>query len=424
MRRIFLLLFSCLPILLKAQNVISISIDGTINPVVATFIERSIEKAKTENAECLLIHLNTPGGLLESTRAIVSGILESPVPVTVFVAPAGAHAGSAGVFITMAAHIAVMAPGTNLGAAHPVNLQGEQDPVMNDKVTNDAAAFIRTIAQKRNRNEQWPEDAVRKSLSITSNEALQQKVIDLIAADDGDLLKQIDGKNIVTNTGSHTLHTASAHIEVLEMGMGEKLLNLIADPNIAYILLLLGLFGSLFELYNPGAIFPGIIGVIALILAFYSMHSLPVNYAGLALIIFAVVLFLLELKIASHGLLAIGGIVSLFLGSVILIRTGPGIEFVRISKTVIFSSVAVSAFFFLSIIGLGLRAQRHKPVTGLEGLIGETGESLEALRPSGSVRVHGERWAAEAVGGNIEQGEKIRVLRMQHLKLYVERSNS
>jgi len=316
-----LLLF--LPLLLSAQTVIFIKLDGTINPATAEFIHRSIEKASREKAECLVIQLNTPGGLLESTRRIVSDMLESPVPVVVFVAPGGAHAGSAGVFITLAAHIAAMAPGTNLGSAHPVDLQGrqDQDSVMSDKITNDAAAFIRTIAEKRHRNGQWAELAVRKSLSLTENEALAQNVIDLIAKGPEDLLRQLDGKT-TEGRGSVILHTRSARIESLEMGFTEKILDLISNPNITYILLLLGLYGLLFEFYNPGAILPGIVGVISLILAFYSMQTLPVNYAGLALIIFAVLLFLLDIKLASHGLLAIGGIVSLLLGSILLIRPG------------------------------------------------------------------------------------------------------
>jgi len=424
MKRISLIFTFFLPLLLSAQTVISIKIDGMINPVAAAFIHRSVEKAISEKAECLIVHLNTPGGLLKSTRIIVSDLLESPVPVIVFVSPAGAHAGSAGVFITLAAQVAAMSPGTNLGAAHPVNLQGEQDPIMNDKATNDAAAFIRTIAEKRKRNGQWADEAVRKSLSITESEALKQNVIDLIAKNTNDLLNQLDGKIVEVGSESRILHTKSARILYIEMGLGEKILNLISDPNIAYILFLLGLFGVMFELNNPGSIFPGIVGVIALILAFYSMHTLPINYAGVGLIIFAIILFLLEIKIASHGLLAIGGIVSLLLGSMMLIQTGSNLEFVRISRSVIITSVIITSFFFLLIIGLGLKAQRLKPVTGLEGLIGETGESLEALTPIGMVRVHGERWKAESIAGNIEQGEKVRVISVKNLKLYVEQISS
>ncbi|HEX9510585.1 MAG TPA: nodulation protein NfeD [Puia sp.] len=421
MKLISIPLLFLLPLLLSAQTVIFIKLDKTVNPATAGFIHRSIEKATREKAECLVIQLNTPGGLLESTRRIVSDMLESPVPVVVFVSPAGAHAGSAGVFITFAAHIAAMAPGTNLGAAHPVDLQGQVDTVMNDKITNDAAAFIRTIAEKRHRNGQWAELAVRKSVSLTENEALAQNVIDLIAKDPEDLLRQIDGKNTGSGNGSGVLHTRSARIESLEMGFTEKILDLISNPNITYILLMLGLYGLLFELYNPGSILPGIVGVISLILAFYSMQTLPVNYAGLALIIFAIILFLLDIKLASHGLLAIGGIVSLLLGSIMLIRPGSGSDFGGISRVVIVVSTVITALFFLTIIGLGLKAQRGKPVTGPEGLIGEIGETLEALIPIGSIRVHGEHWKAESVAGNIEPGEKVRVIRMQDWKLYVER---
>lgn len=403
-----------------AQKVISITINSSINPVTAEFINDAIEKANTEKAACLIIHLNTPGGLLVSTRVIVSSILGSPVPVVVYVSPGGAHAGSAGVFITMAAHIAAMAPGTNIGAAHPVTLQGMPDTVMNEKATNDAAAFIRTIAEWRNRNMQWPEEAVRQSVSITENEALQKKVIDLIAANDEDLLNQLDGKTIQLNTATVTLHTKGAAIEVYEMGTLDKILNLLSDPNIAYILMMIGMFGIMFELYNPGAILPGIVGVISLVLAFYTMHTLPINYAGLALIVFAIVLFVLELKIVSHGLLAIGGIISLLLGSMMLIRAGSSLEFVKLSRSVIITSTVVTTLFFLFVIGLGLKAQRRKPVTGMEAMTGLTGESLGLLNPSGTVRVNGESWNAESVSGNIDKGKKVRVTGMKNLKLFVE----
>src|SRR4051812_5706205 len=378
-RLIYLLIIFFLSLTATAQKVVSIKIDATINPVAADFIHRSILKAHDDKAECLLIHLNTPGGLLQSTRIIVSDILQSPVPVVVYVAPSGAHSGSAGVFITLAANIAAMAPGTNIGAAHPVEMQGSMDTIMNAKVTNDAAAFIRTIAEKRSRNLEWAEDAVRHSLSITETEALEKKVIDTIARNDEDLMKEINGKKIELNSGTTTLHTENASIETYEMGTVQKLLNIFSDPNISYILLMLGMYGLLFELYSPGAIFPGIIGVISLILAFYSMQTLPVNYAGLALIIFGVILFVLEIKIVSHGLLTIGGIVSLLLGSLMLIRSDSTFDFIGISMSVIIASVAVTAFFFLFVIGLGIKAQRSKPATGIEGMIGEIGSSLDEI---------------------------------------------
>ncbi|HEX3081439.1 MAG TPA: nodulation protein NfeD, partial [Puia sp.] len=300
LKRLCLYIVISMPLLLTAQTVISIKIDGAINPVAATFIHRSIEKASNDNAVCLLIHLNTPGGLLKSTRLIVGDILESPVPVIVYVSPAGAHAGSAGVFVTLAADIAAMAPGTNIGAAHPVTLQGTPDSIMNNKSTNDAAAFIRTIAEYRNRNLEWAEDAVRQSVAITETEALRKNIIDLIASNDRELLSQIDGRTIKRDSSRFVLHTRGATIQLLEMGFTEKLLNIISDPDIAYILLMLGLLGLLFELFNPGIIFPGIIGFISLVLAFYALNTLPVNYAGLALIVFGVVLLLLEIKVVSH----------------------------------------------------------------------------------------------------------------------------
>jgi membrane-bound serine protease (ClpP class) len=403
-----------------AQKVISIKIDGTINPVSEDFIQNSIEKAKNENAECLLIHLNTPGGLLKSTREIISHMLESPVPVVVYVSPGGAHAGSAGVFITLAAHIAAMAPGTNIGAAHPVSMQAQMDSTMNEKATNDAAAFIRSIAEKRNRNMTWAERAVRRSYSYSETEALQDSVIDLIAKDEKELLAAINGKTVSLNSGEKTLHTREAQVEIVKMSVWEKLLDIISDPNIAYILLLLGMYGIFFELYNPGAILPGIVGVIALILAFYSMHSLPVNYAGVALIVFALILFILEIKIVSHGLLAIGGVISLLLGSMMLIKSGSSLEMARISRAVIISATAVTALFFLTIVGLGLRAQSRKVVTGLEGLIGDTAIVLDSLSPSGTVRLQGEIWKAESLGRAIYAGEKVRVKEMKNFTLYVE----
>ena len=405
---------------LLAQKIISIKIDGTINPVTADFIHNAIEKAKKENAECLIIHLNTPGGLLQSTREIVSDMLESSVPVVVYVSPGGSHAGSAGVFITIAANIAAMAPGTNIGAAHPVTLQAQMDTTMNEKVTNDAAAFIRSIAEKRNRNMVWAERAVRRSYSYTETEALEDTAIDLIAKNDQELLMKIDGKTIELTSGTKTLHTSSVIIEEYKMNIWEKILDIISDPSIAYILLLMGMYGIFFELYNPGAILPGIVGVIALILAFYAMHTLPINYAGLALIIFSILLFLLEIKIVSHGLLAIGGIISLLLGSMMLIKSTSSLEVVRISKAVIFSATIVTALFFLFVVGLGIKAQRRKVVTGKEGLIGETAEVIEILAPLGIVKVQGELWSAESLAGTINNGEKVIIKEMKDLKLYVE----
>ena len=408
------------PAILFAQTVLSIKINGGINPVSAEYIHKAIEKAETEKAECLLIHLNTPGGLLASTREIVSDMLKSSIPIIIYVSPAGAHAGSAGVFITLAANIAVMAPGTNIGAAHPVSLQSTPDTIMNAKGTNDAAAFIRTIAEKRKRNVEWAEDAVRHSVSITEEEALEKNVIDYIANNDQEILAQIDGKKVEVSGGTKILQTKNAHIQSSEMGFFQKILDRLSDPNIAYMLMMLGFYGIMFELFNPGSIFPGIAGVIFLIFAFYSMSSMPVNYAGLSLIIFGIILFLLEIKIISHGILTIGGIVSVLLGSMFLIRTSPAENFVSLSWSIIIGCTTVTALFFLFIAGMGLKAQRLKPVTGVQTLIGKTGEVNTILDPLGTVKVNGEIWNAESLSGKINTGEKIIIKGIKSLTLYVE----
>jgi len=299
-------------------------------------------------------------------------------------------------------------------------MQGQMDTIMNEKVTNDAAAFIRSIAEKRHRNIEWAERAVRRSYSYSETEALNDSVVDLIAKSDADLLERIDGRKVELNAGTKLLSLKQATVELYKMSVWEKLLDTLSDPTIAYILLMIGMYGILFELFSPGAILPGIAGVIALILAFYSMQMLPVNYAGLALIVFAVILFILEIKIVSHGLLAIGGTVSLFFGSIMLIRPDSSMEFAAISRVVIYSVTLLSALFFLFIVGAGLKAQRRKVITGSEGMTGATGEVIEMLNPAGTVKVHGEIWNAESVGGTINKGEKIIVKERKNLKLFVE----
>jgi membrane-bound serine protease (ClpP class) len=398
-----------------------IHIDGTINPAASDFIHSAIQRTVEDHAQCLIIDLNTPGGLLKSTRVIVTDLLTAQVPVIVYVSPSGSQAASAGVFVTLAAHIAAMAPGTNIGAAHPVTMgEGQtQDSVMMGKVTNDAAAFIRTIAEKRSRNVQWAEEAVRKSVSLTETEALKQKVVDIVAKNVDDLLVQINGKQVETPSGKKTLDVKDAEIRTIPMGWRHKILDILSDPNIAYILLMLGFYGLLFELYNPGAILPGIVGVISIVLAFYSLHTLPVNYAGLALIIFSIILFVAELKVQSHGMLAAGGILSLILGSMMLIDTEPSFEFVRLSWAVILPTIIFTAGFFLFAIGMGIRAQRRKPTTGREALVGEIGVAIDTLNPSGQVKIHGEIWNAEAGGGKIQSGKRIKVLKVENLRLRV-----
>ena len=420
-RVIFFITCFFLPALLFAQKIISIKIDGSINPASAEYITKGIQKAEAEKAECLLIHLNTPGGLLTSTRNIVGDIMKSTVPVVVYVSPSGAHAGSAGVFITLSANIAAMAPETNIGAAHPVSLQGTPDTIMNEKIANDAAAFIRSIALKRNRNIEWAENAVRMSIALSEKEALETNVINYIANNDRDLLTQIDGKKTEVNGGTKILQTKNAAVENYEMGFFQKILDKLSDPNIAYMLMMIGFFGILFELFNPGAIFPGIVGVIALIFAFYSMSNMPVNYAGLSLIIFGIILFLLEIKIISHGLLAIGGTVSVLLGSLFLFRNSPAENFASISYTVIIAATAVTALFFLFVVGMGLKAQRTKPAMGMHTFIGKTGEVVNPLEPKGTIKVNGEIWNAQSLSEKINVGEKIIVREIKNLTLYVEK---
>jgi membrane-bound serine protease (ClpP class) len=412
------------PVFGQSENITVLTFDGTINPTTADYFKQGIKEAEKNNSECIIIKLNTPGGLLKSTRVIVTEFLESPIPVVVYVSPPGAQSASAGVFVTVAAHIAVMAPGTNIGAAHPVTLQGQMDSVMTEKATNDAAAFIRTIGEKRNRNIEWCEEAVRKSVSITETEAEKINVINFIASDMKDLLEKLNGMKVQTISGEKIIHSKNAEIINLELSFIQKILNILSDPNIAYILFMLGVYGLLFELYNPGAIFPGVIGGICIILAFYSFHTLPINYAGLALIIFAIILFILEIKIVSHGILSVGGVISLVLGSLMLIKDESALEAVSISIEVIVIIAILTLLFFLVAITLGIKAQRKKVTTGAEGIVGETGIAITDLEPEGEVKVHGEIWRAESMDGIIQSGTKVKIDSLSELKLKVRKQEN
>ena len=424
MRKLFILLLLFAPFISISQKVVVIKVEGSINPASAAFIKNGIQKAVEEDAQALVVQLNTPGGLLKSSLVIVSDILSSPVPVIVYVAPGGAHAGSAGLFVTMAGHIAAMAPSTNIGAAHPVSMQGNNDSILNSKATNDAAAFIRAIADKRKRNFQWAEAAVRYSVSITDDEALEAKVIDIVSSNISSLLDSVHGRQVEVDGRLVQLKTAGAQLVQVEMSFIEELLDFISDPDVAYILMMLGFYGILFELYSPGTMVPGIIGVICLILAFYSMHTLPLNYAALALIVFSIVLFILEVKITSHGLLAVGGVIALVLGSMMLIKTSSGLEFVRISTSVIISTSVVSALFFVFLVTMAVRGQRLKPTTGVQGLIGKQGKAVAPLQPNGTVVVQGETWNAKALEGSIDQSSTVEVIAVDKLTLIVKPVNN
>jgi membrane-bound serine protease (ClpP class) len=389
---------------------------GTINPGLAEYLIGSMEKSSREGAVCIVIQLDTPGGLALSMRSIVMVMLASEIPVVVFVSPSGARAASAGVMITLAADIAAMAPGTNIGAAHPVNLgQKEMGKTMGEKVINDMVAYTKSIAEKRGRNSEWAEKAVRESVSVTEKEALELKVIDLIAEDLNDLLEKIDGRKL---KDKGTLHTKGLKTVFLKETLRDKILKTLSDPNIAYLLMMIGMAGLYFELSHPGAIFPGVIGAISLILAFFAFQTLPVNYAGILLIAVALVLFILEMKVTSYGLLSLGGIISLFLGSLMLFEGGA--PELRLSWGVLIPTVIMVSGFFVIVAGLVFRSQISKPRTGDKGLIGEVGVVKERLAPGGKVFVHGELWNAEAPEP-IEAGAKVRVIGMDHLVLKVEK---
>lgn len=403
-----------------------IKIDGSINPAASDFIHKSLKEAVDKKAECLVIELNTPGGLLKSTRYIVSDLLTSEIPVIVYVSPSGSQAASAGVFIALAANIVAMAPGTNIGASHPVGMNSNMDSVMNEKATNDAAAFIRSISEKRNRNVEWAEDAVRKSVSISETEALDKKVIDMISPNLNDLLEKINGIEVETSKGKHILVTVNPQIIESEMSWFEKFLAIISDPNIGYILMMLGIWGIILEFYHPGAILPGVVGFICLVLGLYGLHTLPLNYAGLGLIILAIILFIAEIKIISHGMLTVGGIISLILGSFMLIDVSSPLEGARISASVIITTVIVISALFILLIYLVVKAFKRKVETGVEGMVGETGEVVEDITADkeGAVKVHGERWYALLPEGSTEvitKGNKVKVLGIHNLKLTVQK---
>ncbi len=407
------------------SKVYDIKIDGSINPSTADFIHKSIEEAVNNNAECIVIELNTPGGLLKSTRYIVSDILTAQIPVIVYVSPSGSQAASAGVFITLAANIAAMAPGTNIGASHPVTTQGQLDSVMSEKVTNDAAAFIRSISEKRSRNMQWSEDAVRNSVSISETEAVKMNVVDLVANDMNDLLAKIDGREVETAQGKKTLHTKGAQIVLFENSWFMKMLGTLSDPNIGYILMMLGIWGILLEFYHPGAILPGVVGAICLILGLYGLSTLPLNYAGLALILLAIILFIAEIKIVSHGLLTVGGVISLLLGSFMLIDIKSPMESAeQLSRGVIYTTVAVISLLFIFLAYLVIKARKRKKFIGEESMIGEIGEVVfDNLKQNtkGAIKLHGDIWNAITGAEEINIGEKVKVTAVDGLTLTVEK---
>jgi membrane-bound serine protease (ClpP class) len=424
MNRILLTLCAAL-VLLSAQSalygreVYAVKIHGVISPPVAGFISDSIGHASAAKAEALLVLLDTPGGLDASMREIVKGIMESRLPVIVYVYPPGARAASAGTIILIASHIAAMAPGTNVGAAHPVSMGGEKpDKVMMAKVVQDAEAYARSLAAKRGRNAEWAGKAVTQSVSVTADEALKAHVIDAVALGIDNLLTQIDGKSILVADRPVTLRTAGAKVVEHETPFKYRLLAFISDPNVAYMLMMLGFYGILFEIYSPGAIFPGVVGGICLILAFYAFQTIPISYAGLAMILLGILFFILELKVTSYGLLGIAGATSIVIGSIMLIDLPS--SWLSISWQSIFAVALITIAFFAVVLAYALKAQRSKVTTGREGLVGEKGTARTDLEPSGKVFVHGELWEATAEVP-VKAGERVIVTAVDEMTVKVKK---
>ncbi|MCL4869776.1 MAG: nodulation protein NfeD [Anaerolineae bacterium] len=407
-------------------SVYLVDIEGIINPPVSTYLTRVLDDAAARQANLVVIRMDTPGGLETSMREMMQAILASPVPVVVYVSPPGAHAASAGLFILVSAHVAAMAPGTNTGSAHPVNMSGETDEIMASKVVNDAAATIRGIAERRGRNAEWAEQAVRESVSITASEALALNIIEIVANDLDDLLRQLNGRTIETTAGDVTLNLVDAPLYQAPMHFTERFLHVLTNPNIAFILLSVGSIGIIAELYNPGTFFPGITGAICLILAFYALGNLPTNWAGVALIILALVLFLAELNTDGTGILGTGAIIAFLLGGLFLFRPlqaapSPAMPNLAVNPWLIGITTASMAGFIFLVISQLVKA-RHLPVrTGYEQFIGETGIVHETLHPRGRVRFQSQIWFAETrAAGEIPAGQPVRVIAVEGLTLIVE----
>lgn len=403
----------------KAQPLVNtIRIEGPIDPAMALYVHRSIRLAEQNRAQALVVLLETPGGLDDSMRSIIKDFFASKVPIVVYVWPNGARAASAGAIITLASNIAAMSPSSAIGAAHPVGFGGGQlDDTMAKKVENDAAAYSRSIAQRRRRNVEWAELVVRESVSASAQEAKEKNVIDIIAKNLDDLLQQIDGRRVNTSAGAVTIRTKNARTEKIDMNVRESFLHVIDNPNIVYLLMLIGLYGIIFELSNPGLVFPGVIGGISLILAMVSLAVLPVNLTGIILLIFGIALMIADVFVPDVGILTVGGVISFVVGSIMLFETNsPAFS---LSLVLVITMAILTGGFFLFAVGAGFRAQKGRIVTGKEGMIGKVVEARTDIDPKGKVFAEGTLWNAETVGEPIRKGESVRIVGMENLTIKV-----
>jgi membrane-bound serine protease (ClpP class) len=411
---------------LDGRHVDVAMLDGAVDPLTAQYLTRAIDTATNDGAEALIIQMDTPGGLDSSMRKIISKMLASPVPVVVYVSPSGARAASAGVFLTMASHVAAMAPSTNIGSAHPVSSEGQDiQGDMRDKVTNDAVAYIRTIAEKRGRNADWAEQAVRNSVNITEQQAIESNVVEILATDVRDLLNKLDGRVVTTSSGTAPLKTSGAAIEQVGMSLPERFLHTITNPTLAYLLLTIGIWALIAEFNNPGAILPGVTGAICLILAFIAFESLPLNWGGVALILLSVVLFIAEVKAPTHGILTAGGIVAFVLGSLILFSPfTPSVPSMPTNVSVPWPWIAImtvlGAIVFTVAVGAGIRAQRARVTVGVDTTMGAIGLAKTNLTPQGVVLLQAEEWTAVTIGEYVPAGARVQVVGRDGLTLKVK----
>lgn len=405
--------------LAQSNIVLEANVEGAIDPAIAEYIQDALGEARRQQARALLVQLDTPGGLDESMRSIVKNIINSDIPVIVYVAPQGARAASAGTFITMAGHVAAMSPGTTIGAAHPVALLGDLPEAQEEKIVNDAVSYIKSIARRQGRNQQWAEQAVRRSQSSTADEAVRSNVVDFVAANTAELLERADGEEVRTSRGLTRLELQNVQVVEYPMSLRERILHVLANPNVAYFLLILGFYGIFFELLSPGIGFAGIGGLISLALGLYSIQVLPVNYVGVGLILVGLALLVAEALTPGLGVLGAGGAIAMLIGSFIFIDSP--VEAFRVSPFVIIPTVATTFGLVIVALRAATRAHKRRPTTGIEGMLGLQGEVRKKLDPVGEVFVHGELWKAESIEGPIDVGEQVEVVRLSGLRLIVRR---